>query len=91
MGMSRNVCGIVPPDEQWMKMKAVYDACMKADIDIPDEVDEYFDGRNPDDKGMQIDIDDAVEEYSGDSEDGFDVDLSKLPKKVKIIRFTNSW
>ena len=42
MGMSTHLVGIVPPDDDWKKMKAVWDACDNADVDIPKDVSEFF-------------------------------------------------
>jgi hypothetical protein len=42
MSMSTHVKRIVPPDEQWKKMKAIYDSCEAAGIEAPDEVSDYF-------------------------------------------------
>jgi hypothetical protein len=93
MSMSTHVVAIVPPDEQREKMKAVYDACKSAKVSLPDEVADYFDGERLDAYGAALNIDghEAVEEWKGDMESGFQVDLSKLPNHVKFIRFYNSY
>ncbi len=94
MGMSMYVVGIKPPDAKWNKMKKIYDACQEADMDVPDAVMDYFDGEDPDDKGVLLDesrLGKAVSEYCVEGCSGFEVELSKLPKDVKILRFYNSW
>lgn len=93
MSMSTSVVGFRPPDEKWRKMKAVWDACVIADTDTPDEVDDFFGGQYPDEQGVIVDIEEteAVKEWCDDSSSGFEVDITKLPKDVKIIRFFNSW
>ena len=87
--MSTWVKGIKPPDEKWEKMKAIWDACEKADIEIPEEVEEFFDGEPPDDKGVVVEI--PKHEYTDDSRQGFEIYLSELPKDIQIIRFVNAW
>lgn len=91
MSMSTHVVGFRPPDEKWRKMKAVYDSCQSAGIDIPDEVDEYFNGETPDEAGVEVEIDSILEEWGDDSRQGYQIDIAKLPKNVKILRFYNSW
>lgn len=93
MGMSMHVFGIAPPDETWQKMYAVYKACNDADVATPAEVDQFFGGAKPDPAGVVIDLtkNQATKDYSAECETGFDVDITKLPKHIKIIRFMNSW
>lgn len=91
MGMSTHVYGIKPPDAKWKKMKAAYEACQAAGIDPPEELDDFFGGESPDKAGVIVDLtkSKAVSEWNGEMESGFQVDLTKLPKDVTIIRFFN--
>ncbi len=93
MGMSTHIAGIVPPDDTWKKMKAVWDACVAAGVSPPDEVAVFFDGENPDPAGVVIGLDrkPGVEEWTSNSQSGIQVDLTKLPPHVKILRFYNAW
>lgn len=96
MSMSTHVVGIKPPDDKWKEMKAVYDACAVAGVAVPKAVCDFFDNDPPDDAGVVVSEYDlkkcgALKEYSGDMTAGFEVDLSKVPKDVKIIRFYNSY
>ena len=91
MSMSTYICGIVPPNDTWLKMKAVHDACRLASVDVPDVVTEFFNGDMPDDKGVIIDISNIAEKYSANGEHGFEIDIEKVPKHIKTIRFINSW
>ncbi len=92
MGMSTNVRGIIECDKKWYKLKAIYIACIEAEIKIPDEVINYFEGEDPTNmEGMEIEIDYAVVESQEDSRMNYTVDLSRVPISVKKIRFTNSW
>lgn len=87
------VKGIKPPDDKWKRMKAVYDSCDLAGIDVPEEVSEYFGWEEPDNKGVVVDLDkhDCCKKYKADMQDGFEIDLTKLPKDITIIRFVNSY
>jgi hypothetical protein len=97
MGMSTNVIAFKPPGEKWQRMKAVWDACMAAGVDIPDEVARYFEHDVPDSAGVKIDR--AVLVNTGalaawgteHGQEGYEVDVAKLPKDVTVIRFYNSW
>jgi len=93
MGMSTHVIGIKPPDEVWKKMKAAWDACESAGVPIPESVVDFFDGETPDEAGVVLPLNrhECVKRYNCDSQEGFEVDVSKLPVDVKIVRFVNSW
>lgn len=93
MSMSSHIVGFRPPDAKWRKMKAAYEACDAAGLDIPDEVASFFNHEAPDDSGVEVEIEDtkAVTEYSAEMREGYEVDLTKLPPDVKIIRFFNAY
>jgi len=93
MSMSTRVIGIKPPDEKWRHMKAAYEACIKAQIPVPKEIDVYFDYEEPDPVGVVVDLHshDSVRSYRDDASEGLEVDLKKLPKDITILRFVNSW
>ena len=83
------VQGIVPPDERWVEMKAVYDACQKAEITLPREVCIFFDDEEPDPAGVIIDLD--AKKWRGDERVGLEIDVADLPPHVKTIRFIVSY
>jgi hypothetical protein len=99
MGMSTFVVGIKPPDDHWRRMKAAWDACQAAGIEPPDTVYEFFNGEPPDEKGVVVGLDEftgdrrheSVTEWSSDTGEGYEVDVTKLPKDVTVVRFWNSW
>lgn len=91
MGMSTHVVGFRPADDLWHKMESAYRACEKAGVPIPPEVSRFFDYDGPGDRpGKEVSIEGAVKEYSNDYSLGFEVDLTKLPKDVTVLRFYNS-
>ena len=90
MSMTTKVEGFRPPDEEWKKQKAVFDACEAARVAAPKETFDFFDGE-PDEQGQVVGISAACQEHSNDMESGILVDLSKLPAGLKFIRFVNSW
>jgi hypothetical protein len=89
--MSTHIYGFRPPDEEWKKKKEAFDACQRAGVDPPEDLWHFFNNEDPDDAGVQVDIKDAVEEYHDSSSMGFQVDLEKLPKGIRYVRFVNSW
>ena len=88
MSTSYYVIGMHPPDERWAEMKAIWDACKKADIEIPDDVLEFFDDREPDPKGIEVDI--PSSEGNGEYRDWYTLLVSDIPKNVTEIRFVIS-
>lgn len=93
MSMSLHVTGIKPPDNKWTKMKRVWDACQVAGIEPPSEVTEFFEGEAPDDEGVKVDIEyhECCSELKEADQDGFVVDISKLPKGTKLLKFYASY
>lgn len=93
MSMSTFVMGFRPPDEKWKKMKAIWDSCKKAGVEAPKEVDSFFGGEPPDDSGVEVKLEGTLccREYREEMRDGFEIEISKLPKDIKIIRFVNSY
>ncbi len=93
MGMSTYVIGFKPPDEKWQAMFKIYVACSEAGIKLPTEVDKFFEGEIPDRNGVKVDLitSGLASRYRGDSKDGIEVDIRKLPEDVTIIRFVNSY
>lgn len=89
MGMDTNVIGIKPPDKKWKAMKEIYDKCLELKILIPKEVSDYFGDEDPDPSGVLVEI--PYEDYSAEDIEGIEIEVSKIPKDVKIIRFYNSW
>jgi hypothetical protein len=97
MGMSTHIVGFRPANgpanDRWKKMKAVYDACNEAEIPIPAEVAGFFNGEPPDPTGVRVGLENStcVQPWKSNDAEGFEVDVTKLPKDVTVIRFYNSW
>lgn len=92
MGMSTHVVGFRQPDAKWQKMKDAWDACEDAGVPIPEAVSDFFDGENPEDSpGMTVSLGSALTEWSGNSRGGYEVNITKLPIGLKIIRFFNAY
>lgn len=96
MSMSTHVMGFKPPDAKWHMMKAVYDACIAAGLSVPSEVSAFFGHDAPDPAGVTVSQDalqkcGAVKRYQAEMEDGFDIDIKKLPPDVTVVRVVNSY
>lgn len=99
MSMSTHLVGIKPPDKKWKAMKAAYDACIEADIPVPEEVEKFFEYEVPDSKGVPIELSKqiggvlafGVTYFTEEGKSGYEVELDKLPEDIKILRFYNSW
>lgn len=92
MSLTFAVSGYIPADDNWNKMKAVWDTCTKANIPVPTEVDEFFDYKDPNDlPGLEVDIEEAIEVTAVKFANIWEVDLRKLPRKdIQFIRFVVS-
>ena len=90
MGMSTWVEGFKPPNDKWKAMKIIWEACEEAGIEIPKKVYDYFEGEPPDEAGVRVEI--PCKDYDdGIARSGVEIDLAKISKDVKMIRFGNSW
>ena len=90
---SMNVKGVRAPDQEYEEMKAVYDACVKAGVPVPERVNEFFCWEPPNPNRLMVDLDlsEAVEMWRDDYREGFEVEIAKLPKNITHVRFYLSW
>jgi len=97
MSVTTYVKGFRPPDTKFKKFAAIWKQCGDAGVSPPKEVDDFFQGVDPDPKGVEVDLPNSgklacVSEWTdGDMEQGIEVDVTKLPKDVTILRFVNSY
>lgn len=93
MSMHTHVSGFKPPDEKWQAYKLIWDTCKAQKVEVPKEVGDFFDWTSPNDHGMMVDISGAMVEGipDHDMQECFDIDITKLPKDVTVIRFSNNY
>lgn len=95
MSMSTHVLGFRPPDEKWKKMKQAWDACESAGVPQPREVEVFFGSVAPDPRGVEVRLLEGergcLRVWRDEGAEGYEVDLTKVPKDVTILRFYNSW
>lgn len=91
MGMSIYAQAVTPPDDRWHAMKAVWESCTQADIDVPPEVSKFFNHEPPDHAGVVHTI--RPREYN-DSEacaTYYEIALDRLPPDATHVRFVASY
>ena len=91
MGMSTHIIGFAPPDERWEQMKAIFDACENAGIEIPLEVELFFADGRPDPCGVEVAISHSEYYDNNHCREGFEITLADIPSHITHIRFWNSW
>lgn len=90
--VSTSIVGYRDPDEKWLKMKKVYDACIESGIEVPDEVNEFFGWTEPSENGIEVDLENITEKYTPcDMADGWRIKISDLPNNIEYICFINSY
>jgi hypothetical protein len=92
MGVHTWVEAYKPPSEQWLSMKAAYDACVAAGVDAPDEVMRFFDYEPPEDQpGERVEFRSEIRSFEPGAHSGHEVCLADLPEGVTHVRFVISW
>lgn len=89
MSVSLGMYGVMPPTDEYRKKLAVYRACRAAKVEVPEEVQRFFDDHEPDELGIEVDVRDnrqCTTEFSDDCREGYVVDLEKLPRGVRYLR-----
>lgn len=81
-----HIVGVREPDAQWELMKAVFDACVAARVDLPQVVATFFGSAGPDTSGMLTDLTDQVAGYTGMDSSGVELELNKLPVGITKLR-----
>lgn len=92
MSMSTYVQGLKPKTEEYEKKLNIYKSCEELNVSVPKEILDFFDG-DVCEEGIITEIPKgAIKEYADDyCREFFEVDLTKLPKDIKKIRFVNSY
>ena len=93
MSTSNHIIGFIPQDAGFKKMKKIYDLCKEGNIEVPEEVQKFFNYETPDDSGVWIDLEgkDFVKDFYDDMESGWEIDVTRIPKIIKTIRFYISY
>ena len=93
MGMSTYVYGIKAPSARHKTMAQIRDACKALGIDEPLEVERYFENQyGTDASGERMDLPaDSYADWSAEMQNGYQVEVAKLPPEVKYVRFVNSY
>ncbi len=77
------IVGIKPVNSKYENMKTLYDACISNNLILPSNVSNYFEGKEPNKKGVTLDLSSYVKK----EDNKFVIDLNSLPSDVKAIHF----
>ena len=94
MSVSTVIQGFRKPDAEWKRMKGVWDSCAEAGIPVPCEVEKFFGYEPPDPIGVKVskkDLGEAVKLYNEEMCEGYEVELTLLPKHITHIRIYTSY
>lgn len=104
MSVSTVIVGVRDLRQEFDKMWAAAKACEKAKITFPKEIQKYFDLDGDEDivlESKECYEDEkltfnlagkpGVKTWSAEMEEGYEIDLKKLPKDVTKIRFYTSF
>lgn len=91
MAMVVNIIGLESDDDTYQKMRDVYYACDKANIEPPEEVLEYFNFEPPKDEPPQIDISECITKRDVEYTDSWEICVSKIPVTTSFIRIDISY
>lgn len=96
MSMSTHLVAFTPDtDPEYQKHLKVWNMCEELEVSLPAETYSYFlNGymSTPEEK-LEVTLEEGehYKEWEGDMQEGFEVDLTKLPKGVTKLRFYNSY
>jgi len=85
MPLSTTIYGLTE-DEEIEKIKTIINYCNDLCISIPEELKIRLENKN---KEVPVYI--PYKSYGDDYQKIYDVDLTKILRKIKVIRFTNKW
>ena len=94
MSMSTYIKAFIPDtDKEYQKHKMIWEVCDEANVSLPKETEEYFKGYNEPEEKLEVVLIKNIHycNYDADSQNGFEVDLTKLPEGVTKLRFINSY
>ena len=92
MGMMETIEGVSRKDmEKMKKMVDIETACDDAGVATPPEVMDYLELDHEVVGKLRAGIDKGISSESADGFETIEIDLSKIDKKIDIIRITKSW
>jgi hypothetical protein len=99
MSMSMHCFAVKPSDKDYKLKAEAYRACEAARIAIPDDLAKFFNYERPDLTGVtqeignewDVDKHSSCVRFKGDSQSGFEVDITKLPDGTRFVRFVCSY
>jgi len=92
--MSSHLKAFIPDnDPTYQKHLRILTMCKKENVSLPKETADYFGTCDEPEEKLQFILkrDDHYTKWQDEMREGFEVDLTKLPKEVTKIRFYNSY
>ena len=96
--MSTHIQAFMPDtDADFQKHKKILLMCIENEVSLPKETAQYFGQKEPEeyllDEKLSVSLKENVhyKDWSDESSQGYEVDLSKLPKGITKLRFYNNW
>lgn len=86
--MTIKIVGFRPVNQEYLNMKTIYNACIKANIEVPDEVKLFFEDKPPpiEDKAIEVDMSPGkLHGVSNHKDNSMIIDLDQLPFGISII------
>ncbi len=100
MSMSTSVVGLRNLDIKFNDMIKLKKMCEKSKVSYPKELIEYFGKNNVGESEeylksemteIEIEDEDFVSAWKAEMQEGFEIEVDKIPKEIKTIRFYNSY
>lgn len=76
-------------DPKHQEKVRVLKACMEAGVELPQKINDYFDGS--DDEDLPLEIEYEAREWEDSYRSGYEINIDEIPEGVKTIRFYDSW
>lgn len=97
MSMSTHVIAFRDMDGEFKRILEAKKFCDERHLSYPKEVEAYFRGyAGISENGLReqfltVNIDTILTRWQDESSAGYELEVTQLPKEVKILRFYNSW
>ncbi len=89
MSTTVSVTGTRPMRKDWNRMRDAYYSCQRAGVDIPEDVQEFFDYGEPGKEGEPVSV--PFREMSIFKCDVMEIKVKNIPSDVEVIRIITEY